>query len=60
MIVKFRYDTGLSDTSPYSKVLTIDNNGQFNDLVSDSISYEKIIAWMPEPAFPMKIMARYA
>lgn len=60
MIVKFRYDTGLPDTSPYSKVLTIDNNGQFNDLVSDSISYEKIIAWMPEPAFPMKIMARYA
>ncbi len=60
MIIKFRRDTGLPDSEPYSRILTMDTTGNFNELITDSILYEKIVAWMPEPSFPPEIRMKYS
>lgn len=55
-VVALYFDTGLPACEPFCEVLTVDDNGHFCGLRADTVSYQKVLAWMPLPDIPKKIM----
>ena len=55
IIVSLYRDTGLPVCEPFFEVLTVNDNGHFAGLKTDTKEYEQVLAWMPLPPIPYRI-----